>query len=362
MHKNNNKIVSLDGWRAISIIFVLLGHLGGNLPKTHPWHNFLDKYNFSLNGVQVFFVISGFLITTLLLKEKEKTQTVSIKKFYIRRFLRIFPVLYLYIFTVFLVDKTFGWHLPGYVYLKAILYLNNFVYGGLAWALGHLWSLAVEEQYYLFWPWVAKKLNYKKALSFCILFIVFSAGMRVFIYKYGGHFNTNWVLAGFFTFADIIMMGSAAAILYKYYGVKNIFKSKSSSYLLVVASIIAYTLMEVSARKMILGFITVPLGALIQSVSIIILIIYTIEKKSLFSWFLNTKVMVFIGVCSYSIYVWQQLFLLTQNKDFFPQSAPQYWFSKFPVNIVMIFIVSTISYYFFERFFLKFKEKFSSVK
>ncbi|MBS1580119.1 MAG: acyltransferase [Bacteroidetes bacterium] len=361
MHKNK-KIVSLDGWRAISIIFVLLGHLGGNLPKTHPWQDTLDKYNFSLNGVQVFFVISGFLITTLLLNEKEKTQTVSIGKFYIRRFLRIFPVLYLYIFTVFILDKTLGWQLPGLVYLKAILYLNNFGFWGLAWALGHLWSLAVEEQYYLFWPWVAKKFNYQKALRFCIIFIVFGAGMRVFTYKYGSSFNTNWMLAGFFTFADIIMMGSAAAILYKYYGLKNIFKSKSFSYFLVAISIIAYASMDVCARNWILGFITVPFGAIIQSASIILLIVFTIERKSLFSRFLNTKVMVFIGVCSYSIYVWQQLFLLTQNKDFFPRSAPQYWFSKFPVNIVMIFIVSTISYYCFERFFLKFKEKFSSVK
>ena len=361
MHKNK-KIVSLDGWRAISIIFVLLGHLGGNLPKTYPWQDTLDKYNFSLNGVQVFFVISGFLITTLLLNEKEKTQTVSIGKFYIRRFLRIFPVLYLYIFTVFILDKTLGWQLPGLVYLKAVLYLNNFGFWGLAWALGHLWSLAVEEQYYLFWPWVAKKLNYKKALLFCIAFILLGATLRVFAYKYRNSFNTDLVLAGFFTFADIIMMGSAAAILYKYYGLKNIYKSKLQTTLTIIISIAAYVAMDMFARGQILGLITVPFGAIIQSTALILLMIYTIEKKSLFSKFLNTKAMVFIGVCSYSIYVWQQLFLLTQNKDFFPRSAPQYWFSKFPVNIVMIFIVSTISYYCFERFFLKFKEKFSSIK
>ena len=98
-------------------------------------------------GVQAFFVISGFLITTLLLKERSATGRIDLLAFYRRRTLRIFPACFLYVSVVALVGHI-GY--LGYAYSYTMCYAGQ----GRPWLLGHLWSLSVEEQFYLLWPFV----------------------------------------------------------------------------------------------------------------------------------------------------------------------------------------------------------------
>jgi peptidoglycan/LPS O-acetylase OafA/YrhL len=144
---------SLDGLRAISILSVIWYHV----PELRPiWlTGFL--------GVHLFFVISGFLITTLLLREKAEYGRVSLRNFYVRRTLRIFPPYYLtlvlILFLCLMVPdlrrdglQTFVHNLPSFLTYTS----NLFVY---PWGPGHVlfvpaWSLATEEQFYLFWPWI----------------------------------------------------------------------------------------------------------------------------------------------------------------------------------------------------------------
>lgn len=148
-----NVFASLDGLRCISIIAVVWHHAGANADS-------LYALQFGFLGVELFFVISGFLIVTLLLRERDKTGSISLRKFYTRRVLRIFPLYYAIILGVaafyglIKTDSGFGVRfiadLPYY-----LTYTANFVPVGLA----IVWSLATEEQFYLFWPAVEKTLR-----------------------------------------------------------------------------------------------------------------------------------------------------------------------------------------------------------
>ena len=140
----------LDGLRAISIIIVVISHSFNNA----TW----GKYFPAGVGVDTFYVISGFLITTLLLKEKVKNGRVSLKKFYIRRVLRILPVVYLYLFILLLLTWFFSLDTTPRMFLTAALFISNFhVHYGANWQTGHFWTLSVEEQFYLLFPFLIIK-------------------------------------------------------------------------------------------------------------------------------------------------------------------------------------------------------------
>lgn len=151
MSHTSRRLPSLDGLRAISIVLVLVGHLAGS-------RHFLAMATVAKAGdlgnlgVRVFFVISGFLITGLLAAEREKTGGVDLRAFYIRRALRIFPAFFVFLFAaVWLSRIGFATVNRGDV-LHAITYTANYRGSTSTFSLRHLWSLAVEEQFYLIWP------------------------------------------------------------------------------------------------------------------------------------------------------------------------------------------------------------------
>jgi peptidoglycan/LPS O-acetylase OafA/YrhL len=158
MSDKEKRIPSLDGLRAISIIFVIFAHTAGgmNLPE---W---VGRLELSLGpfGVRIFFAISGFLITSLLLYEKNKRGEISLSAFYKRRALRILPVYYFYILTVLVLDRFVG---PTSIAPSSFFGAATFTtrlwgdwrhndFPSSDWPLFHTWSLSVEEQFYLLWP------------------------------------------------------------------------------------------------------------------------------------------------------------------------------------------------------------------
>jgi peptidoglycan/LPS O-acetylase OafA/YrhL len=160
------KFDQIDGLRFFAVFAVICGHW--------DWfgHKFSELITSASRGVDLFFVISGFLITLGLIRSKEKTQTTgtSLYKFYMRRFLRIFPIYYLTVFILlfFYYDRMSGtiwWYL---------LYLCNFHSIKIQdWGIaGHFWSLSVEEQFYLVWPFIILLVPNKR-LSFVIIASVF---------------------------------------------------------------------------------------------------------------------------------------------------------------------------------------------
>lgn len=144
------RIPSLDGLRAISIVMVLVAHASGTrlFPVPASAGNLLGLGEF---GVHVFFVISGFLITGLLLDELARTNRVDLRRFYLRRALRIFPPYYTYLAVVFLLALAGALQLAPRDMAHGLTYTSNY-YPARSWFLGHTWSLSVEEQFYLLWP------------------------------------------------------------------------------------------------------------------------------------------------------------------------------------------------------------------
>ena len=162
MSRQAGRIASLDGLRAISIGLGLLGHLAGTrfFPLTSAAGDF---FALAETGVLIFFIISGFLITTLLLHELDNSGRINLLKFYFRRTLRIFPPYY-FLIAVLLVLRFLGYiSLSNYDVLHAFTYTSNYFYPE-GWYLGHPWSLSVEEQFYLLWPAILLLSGKRKAV------------------------------------------------------------------------------------------------------------------------------------------------------------------------------------------------------
>src|SRR5256885_10455621 len=135
-------LASLDGIRAVAVSLVVLYHL--NLPGVPGGM-----------GVLIFFVLSGFLISWLLLKEEERFGHISLKLFYARRTLRIFPAFYVYWFLIIALWIISSRHIFRAQALSSFFYVSNYyqaIFGDPNTGLSHTWSLGVEEQFYLLWP------------------------------------------------------------------------------------------------------------------------------------------------------------------------------------------------------------------
>ena len=353
------KIPSLDGLRAISILLVILYHAS----NTAGAPLFINKYSHVLFsgslGVNIFFVISGFLITTLLLREKTThNNSIDITKFYQRRFLRILPVCYLYILTIFLLNKTLNLHVPKINFLCAITYTMNFINSGIGiWPLGHLWTLAIEEQFYVFWPWVTQ-LSIKKMTSIAWIIMAYAPISRIIYFSESmGHLHPKLkilTLSPFFKCADFLMIGCLLAI--SQFSHPDLWKSpilKNRSIFLLAVFLMWFLSFQYDkdqAPVLLLAF-----GKTIVACCIAFVIASSITVKDNMTFrLLNHPLMIYIGVLSYSIYIWQEIFLFAKDKLI----APAGWFQTFPINIILVFLVSALSYHFWEKTFLKFKENF----
>jgi peptidoglycan/LPS O-acetylase OafA/YrhL len=154
-YRGTRFFASLDGLRCLSVLAVIWHHCGW---QDAPW----ALAHMGYRGVDLFFVISGFLITTLLLREREETGTISLRDFYIRRTLRIFPLYYtviaLYVLTVFLFERHSA---PGQAFFGNLPFFLTYTSNWFIQLEGRVifyfaWSLATEEQFYLVWPALEK--------------------------------------------------------------------------------------------------------------------------------------------------------------------------------------------------------------
>lgn len=154
----------IDQWRGISVLAVIANHLiiyrwaaWFNAPHSHlvralTWRLSAWGANEGMVGVDIFFVISGYLITRLLLKEEDEVGRISMKAFYLRRCARIMPAMFVYVGAVALLGIAGLIRLTPEDVAKASSYLCNTSWVACSKPYGHLWSIAVEEQFYLFWP------------------------------------------------------------------------------------------------------------------------------------------------------------------------------------------------------------------
>lgn len=348
------KIRSLDGLRAISICMVLLGHSGKYLPASIS-HNIIFKYlSNSTLGVSIFFVISGYLITKLLMQEREKTGEVSLRKFYIRRALRIFPIFYLCILVVisinaFLVPIIDSYKEIGFAALYLWNYKHFFVQGGTAGLyLGHYWSLSMEEQFYLIWPFMFLIVKRENLIKAVIIIIGLMPLLRVVTYFIapGSRGQIHMMMQ---TGGDAILIGCLAALLE---GQKNTGKkvvTRATNNFIGIFSGIFIFIINRTLNIKLGGTWSMSVGQSIENIFILLFVLWCIYKESSFSKLLNTSVFRQIGLISYSLYVWHMI-ILENPGNLFPESIL--------IKLSLIFIVGFASYYLIEAPILRLKNRF----
>jgi peptidoglycan/LPS O-acetylase OafA/YrhL len=354
-------IKGYDALRAVSIFFVICTHLGIH----EQFSSFIGNNRLLLPftgvaGVTIFFSLSGFLITHILLNEKKETGSINVKNFYIRRFLRLLPPLILfYIVIGFLMQKAMiSSSFKGY--LMSIFYIYNFVpkqyYTG---ELGHTWSLSVEEQFYLLLPAVLIFVRSTSRL-YAIIFILLVAsvaatyilpGLLINIDGVPKTLDSQFFISRWFIPAIApIIIGSAFSIMLNDIG-PRLKQQFHKNYYILSGSIALYFLPFLLLPEYILPVSNIFVGISISS--LLVWIYYNQDNK--LCDILEFKPLRYIGRISYGLYVYQGFFLRTGPAD-------GLYVQQFPQNIILTVVVSILSYELFEKRILRLKNRFAYSK
>lgn len=340
----------LDGVRAIAILMVMFFHFFSDFETTGSIFQFLKHFALKgENGVTMFFVLSGFLITRILLSTRESKNYFY--NFFVRRTLRIFPLYYLFLVIYYLTPLFFGGEIPDFsLQIYYWIYLQDFstTFGWKSEGPGQFWSLAVEEHFYLVWPFLIYYFR-EKAIAFWIgIIIVISFVLRIYM---SGHYP----MIHHFTFTrmDDLAMGAILALL-EYYGYV---KSRNAIYFLLL--LIPVNMVWV-LNPYVGPAIAESIGFLQTSITFCGLIGFLICLKE-GNWLkklLSQAPLIFTGKVSYGLYVFHpfcfKLFEIFLNTKF--------WVVNLLGSLVFSYILATLSYYFFETYFLKLKERFTGTK
>jgi peptidoglycan/LPS O-acetylase OafA/YrhL len=312
----SGRIPLLDGWRGIAILLVLFDHIQIALLGRHarPWTET------GQHGVTIFFVLSGYLITSTLQKNG-----ASIRQFYVRRFWRLMPAAWSYLAALLLFDHLFSLHsVTAAEILSCLFFYRNFLSSHLAVATGHFWSLSIEEQFYLIWPPTLLLLGPRRSRWIAAVGILACACYRMANWSY---YNRLWFNFETQVRADALLVGCLLALSIDLKWFQKAVLSRSKYLAAPALAGLVYCISRFAALP--------PLAELLCVAVLITASIHNFDTIP-FRW-LNSGLLVQLGIFSYSIYLWQQFFFL--------QRAPH-------VTIVMICISPLFalgSYYFVER-------------
>ncbi|MET3613457.1 peptidoglycan/LPS O-acetylase OafA/YrhL [Rhizobium aquaticum] len=323
-----------DGVRAIAIISVVVSHL---FPNSLPggWA-----------GVDVFFVLSGFLITTILLDEIKTTSGIDIKSFYIKRMLRLLPAfaVMLIVMTAFLLITKSGrelYRFLGSVVISAAYLMNinrafNLFEQGY---LGHTWSLAMEEQFYLIWPafllWTFKR----KPVAWIGGLICLVTALRVYLTIRGA--DVERVYNGFDTHSDGLLIGSLLVFFPNAMRMREL----ASCFVLIPLALLTGLLALAEQRTFFAPVFGWALSALSAA-----WMIYAIPKNRMLRALLSLKPLVYVGKVSYAWYLWH-FPVLVLSSQFLPRSQAI-------LLTLASFGIAALSHEFVEKPFLSLKARF----
>jgi peptidoglycan/LPS O-acetylase OafA/YrhL len=332
MSSGESRIPSLDGLRAISIALVFLGHLVGT--KNAPVPAFFALY--STVGVRVFFIISGYLITSILVKEHSRSGTISLREFYVRRVFRIFPAAYVFLTAAVL----FAWPtLSAGDIASGYAYVANFN-ESRPWIIAHLWSLSVEEQFYLLWP-LSLLLFFEKGGAIALGGVIMGPVMRV-AFKLAG-FDSDALAQFFPCVVDSIATGCLLSLCRPQVE-KWSERLGGAAFVLILVVAASVPLWPYASHR-----IGVPayqlVGITVMNFGIALFVERSIRKRYAL---LNHPVLVWVGVLSYSLYLWQQPFFNHHSRS---------WYTAFPVNLLLAVAFASLSYFGIERPFLRLRER-----
>ena len=367
--KPEQYIRGFDGLRAIAVGLVLAAHSN----TWEPWrgHGWFDQFVFplvlGLNGVLLFFVLSGFLITLLLLRERRASGYVRVGYFLLRRALRLLPAFVLF-FSVLLVLTLGGWYdIHPYSFAFAGLYLYNFIpkhfYSGY---FGLTWSLGVEEQFYLLWPWLlGRRAERNDALP-----------------RVGGLAVGGIVLSLLFMavvpdllLPDLAVTEGGETIDLGAYTVGRVFFPyrwfiPMASYLLLgcVAAAWVDGRNQVPANVrwwpwaalllLVFPWYNPGLGhfpqKLLQATGATLLLLWIYYRPA--GWLtrlLELPPLRHLGRLSYGLYLYSGIFLATGIDE------PEYWWQELPAALVLTYLLALFSHFTLERWFLGLKQRFT---
>jgi peptidoglycan/LPS O-acetylase OafA/YrhL len=347
-------IKQLDSIRAVAILLVLIAHW---VPS--EW---MARLNTGSLGVDMFFVLSGFLISWILLANRERAEKelsgkrTELKNFYIRRTLRIFPIYYLLIFSLlFFHDSTASVIDKAYPYY--LTYTTNFYFFSIrAWdpALGHLWSLAVEEQFYLIWPTLMLFVS-RKYLKYVIYgFIIIGVSSQLFL---RGVFMIQYLT---FSCFDSFGLGALLAwyLVYEPGSLGKFYKFLKIPALFGLALFVTAFVQTKWPR-----FPMLRTGNSLIALFILTYIIYKERTGNMkFGFILNSRVMIFIGKISYGIYLYHGVlphYISLFAKKFFHVDVSTLGTPVlFLINSSVVLLVSWLSWKLIEKPILSLKKYF----
>jgi peptidoglycan/LPS O-acetylase OafA/YrhL len=354
MALSRNHLPALDGLRAVAILSVIAYHGTGTFGGG------------ARLGVSLFFVISGFLITWLLLKEHSTTGDVSLKRFYFRRALRIFPAYYAFLLLIIAVKvlqkqpSIYDYILPSGLY-----YVNYYaIANGSHSALQHLWSLSVEEQFYLLWPLLFLGLA-KLGIRYLIAGTVFiiTAGL---LWRYVSYielgFGHSWIYRAFDTRFDNLAIGCLTAIcLFQTRSREFIYKYAVSLLLVPFSILLLYSSQSSDLFGKYFDAFSYTAGFTVQGFALALLMVQFISfhQHWSISW-ISSRVAVYIGTISYPMYLYHEIAagaadkvsgMILEKYDIVMGAAPIAF-----AGLVLTIISATCSYRFIEKPFLKLKD------
>lgn len=318
---DQRSLPALDGIRGLAVLLVLAYHGYSRIPGSL--------------GVEIFFVLSGFLITKLLLRELATSGDISVKNFYIRRSLRIFPAFYAYMIAVAFIDRVS----PGY-YWSAMTYTINYYvsfHGNQGNTMYHLWSLAVEEQFYLLWPFIFV-LFCKRLKTLTWLTAALVVGSQFYKLAIAGHVTGDHIYRSFDTRGPEILMGCLAALL-----LRN--SNRVPSWLLSpwMAALSVAELAIANARS---NESSVTYFHLADSAVIVILLLQAIHYAPRI---LDRNPLKYVGQISYSLYLYHPMMY------FLCKGLHLRYSVYLLLSTALSFAAATISRYTIEAWFIRLK-------
>ncbi len=369
MKKQKIYFPNLNGLRFIAAFLVIIHHIEQlkaifkieNYAGVIPFIGVIGKL-----GVVLFFVLSGFLITYLLLAEEHSFKRISIKNFYIRRILRIWPLYFLIIVLAFFVLPYIDlFTLPGYgkevvysnLWLKLFLYaifFPNLVLSllGVVPYASHTWSIGTEEQFYLVWPIILGYVKKHRILLMFAIIIIYS-GIRFFLAtSYADFIPYKNVIREFWHSFPIDCMAIGG-----FYSILLFQKSKFLKY--VLRNDLFYFSICLVTVFMIKGIYVPYIHYEFYSVFFgIIILNFSANNRMKIS--LENKIFNYLGNISYGLYMYHPIAIILAIAIGTSIDFNTNWF-LYPLSLILTIIMAGLSYKYFESFFLKFKKRFSII-
>lgn len=338
---------TLDGWRAIAILAVMIYHGTAALfvwDGPFPSATLFTLVGYGTLGVPIFFGISGFLICTRLLQEEQETGWINLAGFYLRRACRILPPYLAYLGILSLIAVAGMITVQPVEWSSSLLFYRNYVTpsnGGTY--TSHFWSLAIEEHFYLLWPGLLVLLGSRRARWVVVLLALAVGAWRALEYRH------QWLASifpgvGFSQRTDIridaLLWGCWVALL----SVVPRYRARLANWLSPAKWLAVVGL-----------FVTCLLGRLpLAPVWLALLLPFVLLGTVLHpaapvGRLLEIRLLRWIGRMSYSLYIWQQLFLIAKDRfHYFPLGPLQ----RLPFNYLVVFVCAALSYYLIERPFI----------